>query len=163
MSSFNFQNPSPAKLFWIACAIVWVVTILSALYRIIGTTALDLFRHDSGIFNVSHLVGLNPLLFALLATIYAMYAKICRRRLVPVLVSVHFWTTLAFALLVVYLSRDRLDIPVPDWREQSGTRYEIQATVFLAARIVFGLAQMVFLFNLAWSYFLGRELPTSTA
>jgi heme/copper-type cytochrome/quinol oxidase subunit 1 len=102
MSSFNFQNLSPARLFWIGCAIVWVVTILSALIRIIGTTALDLFRNDSVVFIVSHLVGLNPLLFALLATIYAMYAKICRRRLVPVLVSIHFWTTLAFALLVAY-------------------------------------------------------------
>lgn len=148
----------PVRLFLIGFAVVSLITLVSVLTGAIGTIALDMFRSDSGFFNVDHFGSLNPWFFAALAGIYAIYGKISRQPLSSVLVSIHFWTTVAFALLVVYLAHNRVDVPVPDWRYQMADRFNVQSAIFVVARIAFVASQLLFVLNLACSYRIGRRV-----
>ena len=78
------------------------------------------------------------------------------------LVSVHFWTSLAFVSFVIYLALIRVDLALPDWLQEFGSHFEMQARVFIGTRIIFGLAQIIFLVNLLWSGFFGRKIQTQT-
>jgi cytochrome c oxidase subunit I len=156
----RLRHPSPAKLFAIGFAGTLAISILSFLFSVFGEIAFDMVREDESLLNVGHLSLLVPLLLGLCAGLYALYARICRRKLNPLLVSIHFWISLAFACYVIYLSRDRLDLPAPGWQEFLRAKYETPARVFIIGRIMFGAAQIIFLMNLFWSFFFGREIQT---
>jgi heme/copper-type cytochrome/quinol oxidase subunit 1 len=156
----RLRHPSPAKLFAIGFVGIFAVTILSGLYSVSGGIALDMFRGDDSLFDVGPLSLLVPLLFGLCAVLYALFARVCQRGLNPILVSIHFWTGLAFACFLVYLSRDRIDIPIPDWKEVLRPQLETEALVFVIARIIFVSAELLFVVNLLGSYFFGREIQT---
>jgi heme/copper-type cytochrome/quinol oxidase subunit 1 len=158
----TFADSSPARLFAIVGAGVFVITFLTDLHKIAGTPALDLARGDEAVFNVSHLYVLDPLFFALSAGLYTLYARVCGRQLNRLLVSVHFWTSLAFISFVIYLALIRVDLVPPDWLQEFGSHFEMQARVFIGTRIIFGLAQIIFLVNLLWSGFFGRKIQTQT-
>jgi heme/copper-type cytochrome/quinol oxidase subunit 1 len=61
---------------------------------------------------------------------------------------------------LIYLARDGVDLPGPEWEQLPRPQYETEALVFVIARIIFVSAQLLFLMNLAWSYFFGREIQT---
>src|SRR5690242_2121976 len=153
---------SPARLFASVGVGVFVVTFLTDLHKIAGTPALDLARGDEGVFSVSHLYLLNPLFFALSAGLYALYARVCDRQLNRLLVSVHFWTSLAFVCFVIYLALIRVDLAPSDWQQEFGPHFETQARVFIVTRIMFGVAQIICLVNLLWSGFFGHKTQTQT-
>ena len=157
------RHPSPAKLFAIGFAGILAVTIFDILSHYSGPIAFDIVREDRSLLSVGGLSIFVPLLIGLCAGLYALYARICRRKLNPLLVSIHFWISLAFACYVIYLSRDRVDLPSPDWQEMAKAQYETPVRVFIIGRIMFGVAQIIFLVNFLWSYFWGREIQAQKA
>jgi hypothetical protein len=95
------RSASPAKLFTIGFLSILGVTFVSNITRFSGVVALDKFRADESTFNIAHLELLVPLVIALNAGIYALFARISRNKLNPILVSIHFWTSLAFACFLI--------------------------------------------------------------
>jgi heme/copper-type cytochrome/quinol oxidase subunit 1 len=157
------RSASPAKLFAIGFLSILGVTFVSNITRFSGVVALDKFRADESTFNIAHLELLVPLVIALNAGIYALFARISRNKLNPILVSIHFWTSLAFACFLIYLARDSVDLPATDWHEIVRPQLEPEVPVFIYARILYGAVQIIFLLNLLWSYFWGREIQAQKA
>jgi len=154
------RHPSPAKLFAIGFVGILAATVFDILSHSSGPIAFDIVQEDKRLLSVGGLSIFVPLLLGLCAGLYALYARICRRKLNSLLVSIHFWISLAFACYVIYLSQDRVDLPSPGWPEMFKTQFETPARVFIIGRIMFGVAQIIFLVNIFWSYFFAREIQT---
>jgi cytochrome c oxidase subunit 1 len=125
----------------------------------LGNVVVDVPLSDT-MFVVAHfhmVMGVAPIL-VVFGAIYHWYPKITGRMLDDVLGKIHFWVTfigayrsssrctISASRRAAALLRDRRD----GFRSALGPHAERFITV---AALIVGAAQMLFLFNLAWSYF----------
>jgi len=55
---------------------------------------------------------------------------------------------------------DGVDLPSPGWPEMFKAQFETPVRLLIIGRIMFGVAQIIFLVNLFWSFLFGREIQT---
>lgn len=142
---------SPARLFAVGGIGIFILLVVTFLSRYHGTVAVDMYREDKGFFNVAHFYLFDPVILGVLALVYWSYARFLGKRPKRTLVAIHFWISIAFAVLVIYLAHDTVDLPIPDWRAEAGPHLANQARLFLLARLAFISAQVIFVANLLWT------------
>ncbi len=129
----------------------------------LGNVAIDLALSDT-MFVVAHfhmVMAIAPVM-VIMGAIYHWYPKITGRMLNDTLGKIHFWITF-LGSYAIYLPMHYLGfLGVPRRYFALGNTYfipesaqSLNAAITIAALIV-GAAQIVFLFNLAWSYFKGK-------
>lgn len=143
----------PAKLFAFGGILLFLVTVISMLVGFAGTPAVDLASEDHGVFGLGSFCALSPLIFLLLAGVYFVYSKTGRGTPNPTFVWLHFLISFLCACVAIYLLSNRVDLPVPDWKEILGWRLVLQVRLFLISRFIFALAQALFVMGLLLSAF----------
>lgn len=145
-----------AKLFAFGSLGLFVITVVTMLASFSGSPAVDLARHDYGIFSVGFFCALDPFVFLLIAGLYLLYSKIGSRPLNPPFVWLHFSVSAVCACVAVYLCSCRIDLPVPDWQQIMGRELSFQIGLFLTSRFIFVFAQIFFIIGLLLNLFLRR-------
>lgn len=130
----------------------------------LGNVVVDVPLSDT-MFVVAHfhmVMGVAPIM-VVFGAIYHWYPKITGRMLDEILGRIHFWVTFIGAYAIFFPMHYIGLIGVPR------RYYELGETVFIPpsvhtlnvfitiAALVVGAAQLVFVFNLVWSLFRGRE------
>jgi cytochrome c oxidase subunit 1 len=148
-------------LFAIAFIFTFVNGGLTGLF--LGNVVVDLPLSDT-MFVVAHfhmVMGIAPIL-VVFGAIYHWYPKITGRMLDDTLGKIHFWITFLGTYAIFYPMHYLGFMGVPRrYYAIGGTNFipesahSLNAAISIAAFIV-GAAQMVFLYNLAASYFRGR-------
>ena len=154
---------SPVKLFVFGCIGVLGATIVGIIFRFAGTPLVDLYNADRGqgsIFTVGFFFTLDPVFFAFFVAIYGAYAKISKRRLSSFLVYFHFLISVAFTGVVLWFFRDNVDLYNPNWLTNWPPFLMTQARLFAISRVVFVIAQILFIVNLLFSWFFGRPIQS---
>jgi cytochrome c oxidase subunit 1 len=149
-------------LFAIGFIVTFVSGGLTGLF--LGNAVVDVPLSDT-MFVVAHfhmVMGVAPIL-VIFGAIYHWYPKITGRMLNEALGQFHFWVTFLGAYAIFFPMHYVGLIGVPRrYYEMGETAFippsaqTLNAFISVAALVV-GFAQLVFLFNLAWSYFRGRE------
>src|SRR5215207_8836276 len=149
-------------LFALAFIVTFVNGGLTGLF--LGNAVVDVPLSDT-MFVVAHfhmVMGVAPIL-VIFGAIYHWYPKITGRMLDETLGKLHFWVTFLGAYLIFFPMHYLGLLGAPRrYHEMTGTSFiphsaeTLNAFISVAAFIV-GFAQMVFLFNLIWSLFRGKE------
>lgn len=145
-----------AKLFLITAIILFLVSSLRYLTRPIGDTPIDFYNRFHGkstIWGVGSFVLLDPIFFAVFAVIYAACWKCGVKGLSRLLIQVHFWTSVTFAVAVLWLARPSIDLYNPAWLCNWPPFFRTQLKIFGISRWVFAVGQLAFITNLARSLF----------
>jgi len=153
------SQPSPARLFTVGFVGILAVTALTFVTRSWGRPVVDLYRGDDGLFNIAHLYLFDPVIFGALASVYWLYVRWTGKRPGSTLVAFHFWVSTAFAALVIYLAYMTVDLPLPNWSAEIGPRLANQARLFVVARLLFAIAQVIFVVNLVWTSISPQRKP----
>jgi len=149
-------------LFAIAFIITFVNGGLTGLF--LGNAVVDVPLSDT-MFVVAHfhmVMGVAPIL-VIFGAIYHWYPKITGRMLNEAMGQFHFWVTFlgAYAIFLPIHYLGLLGVP-RRYYEMSGTEFipasaqSLNAFITVVALIV-GFAQLVFMFNLIWSAYKGRD------
>jgi len=148
-------------LFALAFIITFVNGGLTGLF--LGNVVVDVPLSDT-MFVVAHfhmVMGVAPIL-VVLGGIYHWYPKVTGRMLNEVLGKFHFWVTFLGAYLIFFPMHYLGLLGVPRRYHELGeaafipqSAHTLNAFITVVALTV-GFAQMVFLFNLAWSLFKGK-------
>jgi cytochrome c oxidase subunit 1 len=148
-------------LFAIAFIITFVNGGLTGLF--LGNAVVDVPLSDT-MFVVAHfhmVMGVAPIL-VIFGAIYHWYPKITGRMLNEALGQFHFWVTFlgAYAIFLPMHYLGFLGVP-RRYYEMGETAFippsaETLSAFITVVALVVGFAQLVFLFNLAWSAFKGR-------
>jgi cytochrome c oxidase subunit 1 len=138
-------------------AIGFIITFL-------GNVVLDVPLSDT-MFVVAHfhmVMGVAPIL-VVFGAVYHWYPKITGRMLDDTLGRIHFWVTFLGAYAIFFpMHYLGLQGMPRRYHDVSGTTFipesahSLNAFISIAALVV-GAFQLVFVFNLVWSYFRGRE------
>jgi cytochrome c oxidase subunit 1 len=149
-------------LFALAFIVTFVNGGLTGLF--LGNVVVDVPLSDT-MFVVAHfhmVMGVAPIL-VILGAIYHWYPKMTGRMLDETLGKFHFWVTFLGAYAIFFPMHYIGLLGAPRrYHEMTGTSFiphsaeTLNAFISVAAFIV-GFAQMVFLFNLVWSLFRGKE------
>src|SRR5215213_4653112 len=149
-------------LFALAFIVTFVNGGLTGLF--LGNVVVDVPLSDT-MFVVAHfrmVMGVAPIL-VILGAIYHWYPKMTGRMLDETLGKFHFWVTFIGAYAIFFPMHYIGLLGAPRrYHEMTGTSFiphsaeTLNAFISVAAFIV-GFAQMVFLFNLIWSLFRGKE------
>ncbi|MFL5173289.1 MAG: cbb3-type cytochrome c oxidase subunit I, partial [Microvirga sp.] len=149
-------------LFALAFIVTFVNGGLTGLF--LGNVVVDVPLSDT-MFVVAHfhmVMGVAPIL-VILGAIYHWYPKMTGRMLDETLGKFHFWVTFLGAYAIFFPMHYIGLLGAPRrYHEMTGTSFiphsaeTLNAFISVAAFIV-GFAQMVFLFNLIWSLFRGKE------
>jgi len=149
------------KLFAIAFVCTFINGGLTGLF--LGNVTVDLPLSDT-MFVVAHfhmVMAVSPVL-AMFGAIYHWYPKITGRMTDDTLGKVHFWFTFVGTYAIYYPMHYLGILGVPrryyaveniDFIPQSA--HTLNAGITIAALIV-GVAQLVFVYNVIWSYFKGK-------
>ncbi|MBB3395124.1 MULTISPECIES: cbb3-type cytochrome c oxidase subunit I [unclassified Rhizobium] len=149
-------------LFAIAFIVTFVNGGLTGLF--LGNVVVDVPLSDT-MFVVAHfhmVMGVAPIM-VVFGAIYHWYPKITGRMLDEVLGRIHFWVTFVGAYAIFFPMHYVGLVGVPRRYFELGDTVFIPPSVhtlsmFISvAALVVGAAQIVFLFNLVWSLFHGRE------
>jgi cytochrome c oxidase subunit 1 len=148
-------------LFALAFIITFVNGGLTGLF--LGNVVVDVPLSDT-MFVVAHfhmVMGVAPIL-VVLGGIYHWYPKVTGRMLNEVLGKFHFWVTFLGAYMIFFPMHYLGLLGVPRRYYELGdaafippSAHTLNAFISVVALTV-GFAQMVFLFNLAWSLFRGK-------
>jgi cytochrome c oxidase subunit 1 len=149
-------------LFALAFIVTFVNGGITGLF--LGNVVVDVPLSDT-MFVVAHfhmVMGVAPIL-VIFGAIYHWYPKVTGRMLDETLGKVHFWVTFLGAYLIFFpmhylglLGMPRRYYAIGETSFVPASAHTLNAFITVAALAV-GLAQMVFLFNLVWSLFRGRE------
>ena len=152
---------TPPMLFALGFIITFVNGGLTGLF--LGNVVVDVPLSDT-MFVVAHfhmVMGVAPIM-VVLGAIYHWYPKVTGRMLNDALGKFHFWVTFLGAYLIFFPMHYIGLLGVPRRYHDIGeaafipsSTHTLNAFITVMALIV-GFAQMVFLFNLAWSLFRGR-------
>lgn len=149
-------------LFAIGFIVTFVNGGLTGLF--LGNVVVDVPLSDT-MFVVAHfhmVMGVAPIM-VVFGAIYHWYPKITGRMLDEVLGRIHFWVTFIGAYAIFFPMHYVGLVGVPRRYFELGDTVFIPPSVhdlnmFISvAALVVGAAQMVFLFNIIWSLFRGRE------
>ncbi|KWV49381.1 cytochrome c oxidase subunit I [Rhizobium altiplani] len=149
-------------LFAIGFIVTFVNGGLTGLF--LGNVVVDVPLSDT-MFVVAHfhmVMGVAPIM-VVFGAIYHWYPKITGRMLDEVLGRIHFWVTFIGAYAIFFPMHYVGLVGVPRRYFELGDTVFIPPSVhdlnmFISvAALVVGAAQMVFLFNVIWSLFRGRE------
>src|SRR5215216_779848 len=147
-------------------ALAFIVTFLNGGITglFLGNVVVDVPLSDT-MFVVAHfhmVMGVAPIL-VIFGAIYHWYPKITGRMFNDALGKFHFWVTFVGAYAIFFPMHYIGLLGAPRrYHEMTGTSFipdsaeTLNAFISIAAFIV-GFAQMVFLFNLVWSLFRGKE------
>src|SRR6201993_3207866 len=148
-------------LFALSFIITFVNGGLTGLF--LGNVVVDVPLSDT-MFVVAHfhmVMGVAPIL-VVLGAIYHWYPKVTGRMLNEVLGKFHFWVTFLGAYMIFFPMHYLGLLGVPRRYHELGeaafippSAHSLNAFITVMALTV-GFAQMVFLFNLAWSLFRGK-------
>src|SRR5437763_1721553 len=149
-------------LFALAFIITFVNVGLTGLF--LGNVVVDVPLSDT-MFVVAHfhmVMGIAPIM-AVFGGLYHWYPKVTGRMLNEALGRFHFWVTFLGAYLIFFPMHYLGLLGVPRRYHDIGevafippSAHTLNAFMSVAALIV-GFAQLVFLFNLIWSLFKGKE------
>ncbi|MBR0650181.1 cytochrome c oxidase subunit I [Roseomonas terrae] len=149
-------------LFALAFIVTFVNGGLTGLF--LGNVVVDVPLSDT-MFVVAHfhmVMGVAPI-FVIFGAIYHWYPKITGRMLNEAMGRFHFWVSFLGAYLIFFPMHYIGLLGVPRRYHEIGeaafvpaSAHDLNAFITVMALIV-GFAQMVFLFNLAWSLRHGRE------
>lgn len=148
-------------LFAVAFIVTFVNGGITGLF--LGNVVVDVPLSDT-MFVVAHfhmVMGVAPIL-VVFGAIYHWYPKITGRMLSDTLGHIHFWITFIGAYAIFFPMHYVGLMGVPRrYFEIGETAANLQASVTLnhfitISALIVGATQMVFLFNLIWSYFYGR-------
>src|SRR3979411_1156948 len=149
-------------LFALAFIITFVNGGLTGLF--FGNVVVDVPLSDT-MFVVAHfhmVMGIAPIM-AVFGGIYHWYPKVTGRMLNEVLGRFHFWVSFLGAYAVFFpmhylglLGMPRRSHDIGETAFIPASAHDLNAFMSVAALIV-GFAQLVFLFNLIWSLFKGKE------
>ncbi|MDP9809972.1 cytochrome c oxidase subunit 1 [Rhizobium tibeticum] len=149
-------------LFAIGFIVTFVNGGLTGLF--LGNVVVDVPLSDT-MFVVAHfhmVMGVAPIM-VIFGAIYHWYPKVTGRMLDEVLGRIHFWVTFIGAYAIFFPMHYVGLVGVPRRYFELGDTVFIPPSVhtlnmFISvAALVVGAAQMVFLFNVVWSLFRGRE------
>ena len=129
----------------------------------LGNAVVDVPLSDT-MFVVAHfhmVMGIAPIL-VIFGAIYHWYPKITGRMLDETLGRIHFWVTFVGAYAIFFPMHYVGLLGVPRRYFELGDSAFMQSAAGLNAFIsvtalIVGAAQMIFLFNLIWSLFMGKE------
>ncbi|MDA8486034.1 cytochrome c oxidase subunit I [Pseudomonas resinovorans] len=148
-------------LFALAFIVTFLVGGLTGLF--LGNVIVDIPLSDT-YFVVAHfhmVMGVAPIL-VVFGSIYHWYPKITGRMLDDRIGKLHFWITFLGTYAIYFpmhylgfLGMPRRYYAYPDYQFIPQSAQDLNAFITVAALIV-GAAQLLFLFNLAWSLFKGR-------
>jgi cytochrome c oxidase subunit 1 len=148
-------------LFALGFIVTFVSGGLSGLF--LGNAVVDVPLSDT-MFVVAHfhmVMGVAPIL-VILGGIYHWYPKVTGRMLNETLGKFHFWITFLGAYAIFFPLHYLGLIGVPRRYHMLGETAFIPASAdtlnafITVAALIVGFAQMVFVFNLIWSYFKGK-------
>jgi cytochrome c oxidase subunit 1 len=148
-------------LFAVAFIVTFVNGGITGLF--LGNVVVDVPLSDT-MFVVAHfhmVMGVAPIL-VVFGAIYHWYPKITGRMLNETLGHIHFWVTFIGTYAIFFPMHYVGLMGVPRrYYEIGETASNLQSSVTLnhfitIAALIVGAAQMVFLFNLIWSYFYGK-------
>jgi cytochrome c oxidase subunit I len=149
-------------LFALAFIVTFVNGGLTGLF--LGNAVVDVPLADT-MFVVAHfhmVMGVAPIL-VVFGGIYQWYPKITGRMLNEALGKFHFWVTFVGAYAIFFpmhyvglMGVPRRYFEMGETASNLQSAHTLNAFISVAALIV-GFAQMVFLFNLVWSLFRGKE------
>jgi cytochrome c oxidase subunit 1 len=147
-------------LFAVAFIVTFVNGGITGLF--LGNVVVDVPLSDT-MFVVAHfhmVMGVAPIL-VVFGAIYQWYPKITGRMLSNTLGHIHFWTTFLGAYAIFFPMHYVGLMGVPRRYYEIGETAALQSAATLNhfitfAALIVGAAQMVFLFNLIWSYFYGK-------
>jgi len=153
---------TPPMLFALGFIVTFVNGGLTGLF--LGNVVVDVPLSDT-MFVVAHfhmVMGVAPIM-VIFGAIYHWYPKVTGRMLNDGLAKFHFWVTFlgAYAIFFPMHYLGLLGMP-RRFHDVSGTSFipdsahDLNAFISIVALIV-GFAQMVFVFNLVWSLFRGKE------
>jgi cytochrome c oxidase subunit 1 len=149
-------------LFALAFIVTFVNGGLTGLF--LGNVVVDVPLSDT-MFVVAHfhmVMGMAPI-FVIFGGIYHWYPKVTGRMLSETLGKFHFWVTFLGAYAIYFpmhylgllgVPRRYFELGATAFIPESATTLNIFIT---AAALIVGFAQMVFLSNLIWSLFKGKE------
>lgn len=149
-------------LFAIGFIVTFVNGGLTGLF--LGNVVVDVPLSDT-MFVVAHfhmVMGVAPIM-VIFGAVYHWYPKVTGRMLEEVLGRIHFWVTFIGAYAIFFPMHYVGLVGVPRRYFELGDTVFIPPSVhtlnmFISvAALVVGAAQLVFLFNLVWSLFRGRE------
>ncbi|MEK1896381.1 MAG: cytochrome c oxidase subunit I [Rhizobium sp.] len=149
-------------LFAIGFIVTFVNGGLTGLF--LGNVVVDVPLSDT-MFVVAHfhmVMGVAPIM-VIFGAVYHWYPKVTGRMLDEVLGRIHFWVTFIGAYAIFFPMHYVGLVGVPRRYFELGDTVFIPPSVhtlnmFISvAALVVGAAQLVFLFNLVWSLFRGRE------
>ncbi|MDF2810888.1 MAG: cytochrome c oxidase subunit [Microvirga sp.] len=149
-------------LFALAFIVTFINGGLTGLF--LGNVVVDVPLSDT-MFVVAHfhmVMGVAPVL-AIFGAIYHWYPKVTGRMLDETLGRIHFWITFLGAYLIFFPMHYLGLMGVPRRYHEMGemafvppSAQTLNAFITVMALIV-GAAQMVFFFNVVWSYFKGKS------
>ncbi len=150
-----------AMLFAIGFISTFVIGGLTGLF--LGNVSVDIPLSDT-YFVVAHfhmVMGVSPIL-AVFGGIYHWYPKVTGRMLDEGLGKVHFWVTFIGTYLIYFpmhylgfLGMPRRYYNWDNYAYVPESAHQLNAFITIVAIFV-GINQLVFLYNLAWSYFKGE-------
>jgi cytochrome c oxidase subunit 1 len=149
-------------LFALAFIVTFVNGGLTGLF--LGNVVVDVPLSDT-MFVVAHfhmVMGVAPIL-VIFGAIYHWYPKVTGRLLDETLGKIHFWITFlgAYAIFFPMHYLGLMGVPRRYHEMLESTTYPASAhqlNIFITvAALIVGAAQFMFVFNLAWSLFRGRE------
>ncbi len=149
-------------LFSIAFVITFVVGGLTGLF--LGNVIVDVPLSDT-YFVVAHfhmVMGVSPIL-VIFGAIYHWYPKMTGKMLDDRIGQVHFWITFLGTYAIYYPMHYLGFVGVPRRYFANGEMAIIDESVLLlnqgitVAALIVGVAQILFIWNLAYSYFKGRD------
>jgi cytochrome c oxidase subunit 1 len=153
---------TPPMLFALGFIVTFVNGGLTGLF--LGNVVVDVPLSDT-MFVVAHfhmVMGVAPIL-VIFGAIYHWYPKVTGRMLNDGLAKFHFWVTFLGAYAIFFpmhylglLGMPRRYHDIGETNFIPASAHDLNAFISIVALIV-GFAQMVFVFNLVWSLFRGKE------
>ena len=153
---------TPPMLFALGFIVTFLNGGLTGLF--LGNVVVDVPLSDT-MFVVAHfhmVMGVAPIL-VIFGAIYHWYPKVTGRMLNDGLAKFHFWVTFLGAYAIFFpmhylglLGMPRRYHDIGETNFIPASAHDLNAFISIVALIV-GFAQMVFVFNLVWSLFRGKE------
>lgn len=156
----SWHLPWTVKAFTVSCVGLFVATFMVVITRPTGRPPVDFYnanRGQLGLFTVGFFTLADPVLFGFYAAAYAAFTKLSGRQAKRPLALLHFGSMIITSVFVLWLARTGIDLVSPDWQTQWGPLYRSEVVGFTLSKVVFWIAQIIFLVNLAWSCFDPRE------
>lgn len=144
---------SPTELFGLAAVFYLLIgTVLTTVFRHYPETTIEIQLHSTYfVTNHPHFCFLFVAIFSFFSVVYFLYRKIAGRKLNHTLSRIHFWVTFIGIPVLAWILAYLYD---PSNRYQSNALKE-QASTFIFIVII--LAQLIFIFNLIYSYIKGGK------